>query len=56
MCGLPVSELLARHSGRTPGEVGHYRQRPPVKPVTVAEMAALEGLDDPAGGPGGSPM
>ena len=56
MCGLPVSALLARHSGRTPGQVGHYRQRPPIKPVTVAEMANLQGLGDRPAGPRGSPM
>ena len=55
-CGLPVSALLARHSGRTPGQVGHYRQRPPVKPVTVAQMANLGGIGEPSSGPGGSPM
>ncbi len=41
LCGLTVCELLAEAHGRTPGEIGHYRLRPPVKPVTLAEIAAM---------------
>jgi bacterioferritin-associated ferredoxin len=41
LCGLTVSELLAEAHGTTPGEIGHYRLRPPVKPVTLAEIAAM---------------
>lgn len=41
LCGLTVTELLARARGKTPSEIGHYRLRPPVKPVTVAELASL---------------
>ena len=43
MCATLVSEMFAerRHAGV--GTVGHYRIRPPVKPVTVAELAGLEG-------------
>jgi NADPH-dependent 2,4-dienoyl-CoA reductase/sulfur reductase-like enzyme len=41
MCGLTVTELIAEARGVTPQEVGYYRIRPPVKPVTVAELAAL---------------
>lgn len=43
MCATVVSEIFAerRHAGV--GEVGHYRIRPPVKPVTVGELAGLEG-------------
>lgn len=49
MCSGPVSELLARHSGTTPAQTGHLRQRPPVKPLTVAEMATLAGAAAPPG-------
>jgi hypothetical protein len=28
-----------------PGEVGYYRLRPPVKPITVAELASLPQSD-----------
>ena len=43
MCATVVSETFAerRHAGV--GTVGHYRIRPPVKPVTVGELAGLEG-------------
>jgi NADPH-dependent 2,4-dienoyl-CoA reductase/sulfur reductase-like enzyme len=40
-CGLTVSELIAEASGRGVAEVGYYRLRPPVKPVTLAELAGL---------------
>ena len=56
MCALPVAALLARHSGRSTGETGLYRQRPPVKPLTVAEMAALEGLGETSGERGAAPL
>ncbi len=43
MCATVVSEMFAerRHTGV--GAVGHYRIRPPVKPVTVGELAGLVG-------------
>jgi len=41
LCGLTVTELIAEARGVPPAEVGYYRIRPPVKPITVAELAAL---------------
>ncbi len=41
LCGLTVTELIAEARGVTPQEVGYYRIRPPVKPITVSELAAL---------------
>ncbi len=41
LCGLTVSELIADQRGTTPAEVGYYRLRPPIKPITVAEFASL---------------
>ena len=41
LCGLTVTELIAGGAGRLAQEVGYYRLRPPVKPVTLAELAAL---------------
>lgn len=41
LCGPTVVELIAQANGTTPAEVGYYRLRPPVKPVTLAELAAL---------------
>ena len=43
MCATVVSELFAEHRHVGVGAVGHYRIRPPVKPVTVGELAGLEG-------------
>ena len=41
LCGLTVTELIARERKVSPQEVGHYRLRPPVKPITVGELAEL---------------
>ncbi len=41
MCGLTVTELLAEAHDRSPAAIGHYRLRPPVKPITVGELATL---------------
>ena len=41
LCGLTVTELIAKSRGVSPQEVGYYRIRPPVKPITVGELAAL---------------
>jgi NADPH-dependent 2,4-dienoyl-CoA reductase/sulfur reductase-like enzyme len=41
LCGLTVTELIAEARNVPPQEVGYYRLRPPVKPITVAELAAL---------------
>jgi len=48
-CGLTVTALLAEANGQTPDETGYYRIRPPLKPVTLAELAAMD-----AGAPGES--
>ncbi|MFY0312545.1 NAD(P)/FAD-dependent oxidoreductase [Leisingera sp. D0M16] len=41
-CGLTVTALLAEANGQTPDETGYYRIRPPIKPVTLGELAAME--------------
>jgi thioredoxin reductase/bacterioferritin-associated ferredoxin len=41
LCGLTVTELIAQARGVAPQEVGYYRLRPPIKPITLAELAAL---------------
>ncbi len=40
-CGLTVTELLAEARGLSCAEIGYYRLRPPVKPITLAEIAGL---------------
>jgi len=41
LCGLTVTEVIAQARGVSPAEVGHYRIRPPLKPITLQELAAL---------------
>ena len=41
LCGLTVTELIGQARGKTPAQIGHYRVRAPVKPITLAELAAL---------------
>ena len=41
LCSLTVTELIAHTRAVTPAQVGTFRLRPPVKPITVAEMAEL---------------
>jgi octopine oxidase subunit A len=41
LCGLTVTELIARARGVSPGAIDYYRLRPPVKPITLAELASL---------------
>lgn len=45
LCGLTVTELMAEARGLTPQEIGYYRLRSPVKPITVREMASIP-VDD----------
>lgn len=41
LCGLTVTELIAQARSVTPNEVGYYRLRPPIKPITLEELASL---------------
>ncbi|HEV2956227.1 MAG TPA: FAD-dependent oxidoreductase [Xanthobacteraceae bacterium] len=41
LCGLTVTELIAQARGVSPQEVGYYRLRPPIKPITLGELASL---------------
>ncbi len=41
LCGLTVAEIMAAELRSSPETVGHYRLRPPVKPMTLAEIAML---------------
>jgi NADPH-dependent 2,4-dienoyl-CoA reductase/sulfur reductase-like enzyme len=45
LCGLTVTELIAAQRKTKPAEVGYYRLRPPVKPITLAELASLPTSD-----------
>lgn len=46
LCGLTVSEMIAAERGVSPADVGYYRLRFPVKPITVAELASLPHKDE----------
>lgn len=53
LCLVPCLELLARATGKKPGELGLIRFRPPVEPVPLGLLAAgaasakpREGLQD----------
>ena len=41
LCGLTVTELIAEARGTTPQAVGYYRLRSPIKPIPLAELAAM---------------
>jgi NADPH-dependent 2,4-dienoyl-CoA reductase/sulfur reductase-like enzyme len=38
-CGLTASEIIAAERGVAPADVGYQRVRPPIKPITVGELA-----------------
>jgi NADPH-dependent 2,4-dienoyl-CoA reductase/sulfur reductase-like enzyme len=40
-CGLTVTELIAQARGVSCDKVSYYRLRPPVKPITLGEIAGL---------------
>ena len=39
MCGLTVTEIIACARNVPPERVGYYRIRPPIKPITLGELA-----------------
>jgi thioredoxin reductase len=45
-CGTTVGELIAQVQERAVADVGYYRIRAPIKPVTVDEIADSIALDD----------
>ncbi|MDB5875336.1 MAG: FAD/NAD(P)-binding oxidoreductase [Ramlibacter sp.] len=42
-CGYTVAHILAASHQRPVQEIGFYRVRPPLKPLTLAELASLDG-------------
>ncbi len=45
MCGLAVSRIITVAAGGDPGEIGYFRIRPPLKPLSLNELAELELTD-----------
>lgn len=41
-CGYSIANILAETQGRSVSEVGFYRIRPPLKPLTLGELASLD--------------
>ncbi|WBL76768.1 NAD(P)/FAD-dependent oxidoreductase [Bradyrhizobium xenonodulans] len=37
-CGLTVTEMIAQARGVEPSDIGYYRIRPPIKPITLGEL------------------
>ncbi len=44
-CGLTLTTLIASERGVSPEETGHLRIRPPLKPLTLGELASLAPTD-----------
>jgi thioredoxin reductase/bacterioferritin-associated ferredoxin len=40
-CGLTLTEMIAARTAKTPQQIGYFRLRAPVKPVTLGELASL---------------
>ena len=45
MCGLSVSEVIADERGISPAEVGYFRVRSPIKPITLGQLAGINRTD-----------
>ena len=43
MCGLAAAEIIADERGLPVEEIGSFRIRPPIKPLTLGELASMEG-------------
>ena len=41
MCGASVTEVMSQALGKAPSDVGSYRIRPPIKPLSLSEIASL---------------
>nr|WP_090302154.1 NAD(P)/FAD-dependent oxidoreductase [Ensifer sp. YR511] len=46
LCGLTVTELMARQLGKSPEEVGYFHIRNPVKPISLGAIAAMKGENE----------
>ena len=40
-CALTVSQLMADARGVSVDEIGHYRIRPPIRPITIGQLADM---------------
>jgi hypothetical protein len=42
LCGPTVTAIIAAEISKAPDEIGYYRIRPPLKPLTLGELAGLD--------------
>ena len=42
MCGLTMSEIIAAYRKVDVSDVGYFRIRPPIKPITVEQLSSLQ--------------
>ena len=42
MCGLSMAEVIADETGLTVDKIAFFRIRPPIKPITLGELSAME--------------
>ena len=42
MCGLTVSEIIAEENKVSPEEIGYFRVRSPIRPVTLGQVAEID--------------
>jgi hypothetical protein len=45
-CGATIEQIFAREAALGTQHVGHFRVRPPLKPVTLGQLAAGEAQTD----------
>jgi hypothetical protein len=41
MCGASVTEVMSEALGKKPADVGAFRVRPPIKPLSLEEIVTL---------------
>ena len=41
MCGLTIQKMIAEYNNIPEKDAGYYRLRPPIRPLTVGELASL---------------
>jgi hypothetical protein len=42
MCGLTVSEIIAEEKKVSPEEIGYFRVRSPIRPITLGQLAEID--------------
>ena len=45
MCALTIQKMIHEYNGGSEQEIGHLRVRPPIRPLTGGELAALAQKD-----------